>query len=217
MIALTPDVKAALKAAFPDVPLYKIAVLGQDYVIRPLTRAEYLKITAHIAAQKAPGATGWADKLVETCQLFPPQDDRALPAQVAGIRPTLAARIEEKSLLTLDASQMEEVAPAEVIVERAVAEHPSEEEIARVKKLTDLSVHLVKVLGAYYFVRPIRRLEWVNLQKLPEETDLQMALVERCLLHPKKPDWNEAGAVTVLYKHILDMSGFTETAEVEEL
>jgi hypothetical protein len=219
MITLTEEIIATLKEANPNKPLYKKTLFNQDFVFTYLTREDYQQLNAWIADNPNLRLQDVEDKMVDYGLLWPtftPQEWAMLPA---GTVPTLAKHIQEKSYLDTGDGMDNKLVALETLVEAEPGEELTQETKDKLKEIKSYPMKVVVVSGTSYVIRPMLRPEYYNLQKLPKEADGEVEGVKRCLVWPKKVDWDKVGAgvPTVLASEIMKLSGFSDTSVVQEL
>ena len=219
-LELTSEIIGDLKQIFPK--LFRVKQADQDFVIRPMTRAEWMFIQSMAMSNPKFSQNDLDDKVVEYGLVWPnwnPMIDFAsLPA---GIIPNLSLHIQSRSGfrtgLPIEVEEEYETVQDNPVVWDA----PSDKDIADLKVANKLPMSKVTADKQIFIVRGIRRPEWTELNKRQgTKDDTEMALIEKALLFPSKDMLGAIlpGTVHVLSEQILQLSGFTEEpTESEEL
>lgn len=219
-IPLTSEMVAGFKKQFPKV--YKKTLLDQDYIFRPLSRKEYKSILLFLEENRETLRYNDLDeKCFEICCIFPkftPAEKSTLPA---GVMPTIAKAIQEKSGFEISEvfGQVMPM-PAEIVSLSDAAEtvEPTAEEIDALKAKSNYKLLKVTAGDLVTIVRGMGRLEWNAIMAKPEE-DGDSAMCKRTVIWPKDIDWDEvdAGIAPAIARAVMRASGFELTANVEEL
>ena len=217
---LTSEIIEAIKAAHPDAALYKRTFNNQTYVVRTLSRQEYKQIQEW--AQRHPNlpVDEYDEKVVSLGLVWPQIHPREAAAVLAGLFPTLSLLVQEKSLLLEPPRPSHpDAILSEVIQDRKPHAPPTDEEIAKVRAQTDLSIEKATLRGHVFIIRPLIRHEYNQLQKAERGADTNLLCVERTVLWPRPYDWanSDGGMADQLARHIMMLSGFEDPGEVQEL
>jgi hypothetical protein len=210
---LTKEIIEALKAKHGDIPLYKTNLADIDFVFSYIPRDEY----KHIAEWLSSNGTKitedmYDDKLIDYALLWPtvgPLDWMTLPA---GVTRSLSRSIQEKSYLKtnmngdfdeLEIEDLSEAKPGNLLIDK---------EKEKIKKANPGQLRAITIDGSTYVVRPMNRLVYKGLQKLPEDQDGEVEGVKKCLVWPENVNFDKtsAGVATILATEIMNISGFSE-------
>lgn len=216
---LTKDIIEELKKKNEGRALFKKEVAGQEYVITPLTREKYQDISEWSSKNPNIKMSAYDEKIVESGLLWPQIHPTEEPTLLAGLYPTLAEIIKEKSLLTAPDGDFSKLYTCESLKDKDDEPSPTQDDIDKIKSSSPWPLHLVHVRGEHYIVRPLLRHEWNQLSSLPENMDTDVECCNRCVSWPSKPNWGgkEAGIPSVLSRHIMLISGFSQDGDVTEL
>lgn len=219
-ITLTSEMIEGFKKVYPKV--FKKTLLDQDYIFRPLSRKEYKNILVFLEENRETLRYNDLDeKCFEMCCIFPkftPAEKSTLPA---GVMPTIAKAIQEKSGFEISEvfGQVMPI-PAEVVSLSDPVEiaEPTSDEIAAIKSKSNYKLLKVTAGDLVTIVRGMGRLEWNAIMSKPEE-DGDTAMCKRTVLWPKDVNWDEvdAGVAPAIARTVMRASGFELTANVEEL
>lgn len=219
-VPLTDQLIAGFKKQFPKI--YKKVLLDQEFVFRPLTRAEYKDILIFLEDNRETLRYNDLDeKCFERCCIFPaftPAEKATLPA---GVIPTISKAIQEKSGFEISEVFGQVVpSPAEVVAISSSVDpvQPTAEEIEAAKAKTQYKILKVTAGDIVVLVRGMGRLEWNAIMSKPEE-DGDTAMCKRTVIWPKEMNWDEidAGVAPAIARTVMRASGFELTANVEEL
>jgi len=215
---LTQEIIDNLKTTYPDSPLYKKTLFGQDFVFTHIDRATYRLINEWIESNPKVKVSDVDSKMVDYALLWPkftPVDWMTMPA---GAIPTLAKLIQDKSYLATDDSPNDWYS-AETLVESTVTQKISDKERETLKNSIKAPARIVTIQNRDFVIRAMMRPEYSALMKLPKEVDGEVEGVKGCVIWPKNVQWEklEAGIPTVIATEVMRLSGFGDTGNVTEL
>ena len=220
MIPLTEEIVAQLKKQHSKI--FKKVLLDQEYVFRPLLRNEYKALLTYLEDNRETLRYNDLDeRCFDACCLFPtftPPEKATLPA---GVVPTIAKAIQERSGFEISEVFGQVVpAPAEIVPlsDTEVPASPTDEEVKSLKVKSHYKLLKVTAGDTLVVVRGMGRLEWNTIMAKPEE-DGDVAICKRTTVWPKDVNWDdvEAGVPPAIARAVMRASGFELNADVEEL
>lgn len=206
---VTQEMIEQWKQQYPAV--YKIKLSGQEFYFRPITRREMLELQRWVQSNPDSTVGQMDEKVVEMCLLWPQWKIADFLALPAGIISTLSRRIQDRSGFDTEDSDL-------AVFDNISIPELSNETVASLKRQYERFA-VVRMGNLQFAVRPVSRVEWMQIQSSSQSADPDADVVRIGLLHP---DLNTvlalpAGYVAILSNVILTLSGFNEQPEVEEV
>jgi hypothetical protein len=218
VVELTDSIIENIKQEMGDRPIYKKTMFGQSYVFTYIDRSQYLGIQKWSLDNPNINPSDIEDKIVEYGLVWPKLKPHEWSTKPAGIISTLSRDIQEKSGLDpLDMGDPNSLF-VDVIQDKPDYPQPSDEEVKEILGKVKHQLRKMTVEGRTFIIRPILRVEYVGIQRMPDTTDLEVESCKKCVVWPKDVDWSnvEAGVPTLVAKQVGLMSGF-EASKIEEL
>jgi hypothetical protein len=220
VVELTDELIAQFKASFGRV--FRKELLGHTYVFRPLSRKEYIEVLNFVEDNKETLKLNDIDeKCFDLCLLYPTMSAPEKATLPAGVVPTIAKSIQQKSGFEIS-DVFGTVVPAppeiETLSDIDPWPDPSEDVVATLHAKTPHRLVLVKSGPYRFIVRGLGRFEW-NTLVTQQDVDGDLTICKKATLWPEVVDWNgiPAGVVPSISQAIMRSSGFDLTTEVEEL
>jgi hypothetical protein len=219
---VTDELVVELKKLYPT--LFKKTVAGQIYIFRPMYRQEYIEILNFIEDNKGTQLklNDLDEKCFDRCVLFPKLERPEMAILPAGVVPTLAKSIQEKSGFEISEVFGAVVAPSliESVSDYAKPKEPTSADISEAKAKTPYDVVKVSAGPFTFLCRGLNRLEWNTLMKQGDTgEDTDSLICNRATLWPQGTKWEElpSGIVSSVSNAIMGRSGFDLNTTVEEL
>lgn len=205
--------------------IYKVNVCDADYIIRPLYKADWDRITQMAKDNPSIELVDIDDKIVDIALLDPRPDIQTggWATFPAGVISTLAKHISAKSgFIGPELAGWQSLFTEPIHVEKEAVK-PTDDEVAELKARVAKKMTLVGIDTDYFVVRPITRQEWRHVMRQvasdTTQAEQDALIAEKVTVWPKKIDWDElpAGYATTLAQSAMEISGYTGATSVEEL
>ena len=190
-------------------PIYKVSLLDNDYIFTAAERKVIFEVEDMMGKNPNIRQIQIDEFMVQKTLIYPkwtPTEYSALPA---GVIPTLAMHIRDKSGFYVPDFSDPSMLYAESITEETPIAIPSNEEIAELKEKYKWNLYGVRCVDGYFVFRPVSRLEWRNINDKSEDPEIDIC--KTCVIWPKKQDWDKtlAGTTRNILNAVMEKSGFT--------